>query len=187
MERESEVALWEENYKSSEQALIDAHKTELKAIKDTSDQMVREIQLAAEKAVSNMMQELSASERKVDEYRKECITTRRSLDEAIHQLQRNQEDVIDRSVIKNILLDWHIKSGKAKKDVMLVLSSLLHFTEEEKEKCGLGLNAGSLAEKLVVAVAPPLTPAKSIDQIEGDTVRDKFVNFILAELGDEQP
>jgi len=189
IERESELALLEEHKKSSEQVLIEAHKTELKAVKDSSDQMVREMQLATEKAVTNLMQELSASEKKVEEYRKECITTRRSLDEAIHQLQRNQEDVIDRSVIKNILLDWHMKSGKSKKDVMLILSSLLHLSEDEKEKCGLGINAGSLAEKLVVAVAPPLTPARvrPIDEIEGDTVRDKFVNFILAELGDDHP
>jgi hypothetical protein len=188
VEREAEMALWEESRISAEQALIDAHRTELKAIRDTSDQMIRDIQLAADKAVTNMMQDLSLSEQKIEEYRKECITTRRSLDEAIHQLQRSQEDVIDRSVIKNILIDWHSKSGKAKKDVMSLISNLLHFNDEEKEKCGLGSSSGSLAEKVAVAVVPPLIPpAKSVDQLEGDTVRDKFVNFLLAELGDDRP
>ena len=71
---------------------------------------------------------------------------------------------------------------------MLLLSSLLHFDDEEKEKCGLiGLTSGSLAGKVVEAMAPPLTPAaKNVDQLEGDTVRDKFVNFLLAELGDDR-
>jgi hypothetical protein len=46
------------------------------------------------------------------------MNLRKALDEAISRLQTDQEDVIDRSLIKNIILDWHVKKGKAKRDVM---------------------------------------------------------------------
>jgi hypothetical protein len=109
---------------------------------------------------------------------------RRSLDEAIHRLQSNQEDVIDRSIMKNILLDWHAKSGKNRRDVLHIMASLLHFTEEEKDKVGVGDNphTGPIG-KVVGAVTAPL-PHSDL-HLEGDTVREKWVSFLLSEAGEE--
>ncbi len=120
------------------------------------------------------------------ECRRDNMNLRKALNEAISRLQTNQEDVIDRSLIKNILLDWHAKKGKAKRDVMILLGSILHFTEDEKDKAFIGDGPGTF-DMVYGAVAAPLPPAKlNVDKIEGDNVREKWVNFLLAETGDEE-
>jgi hypothetical protein len=114
------------------------------------------------------------------------MNLRKALDEAISRLQTDQEDVIDRSLIKNIILDWHAKRGKAKQDVMILLGSILHFTEDEKDKAFIADGPGTLG-KVYDAVAAPLpAPKLNVDKIEGDNVREKWVNFLLAETGDEE-
>jgi len=111
---------------------------------------------------------------------------RRSLDEAIHRLQTSQEDVIDRVLMKNILLDWFSKTGKSKRDVLALMASVLHFTEEEKDAIHIGDHSGTFG-KVVGSLAAPLPPsAADIDHLEGDTVREKWVNFLLAEAGGEE-
>jgi len=114
------------------------------------------------------------------------MNLRKALDEAIARLQTNQEDVIDRSLIKNIILDWHAKKGKAKRDVMILLGSILHFTEDEKDKAYISEGQGTL-DRVYGAVVVPLPHSKlDADKIEGDTVREKWVNFLLAETGEEE-
>lgn len=94
--------------------------------------------------------------------------------------------MIDRSLIKNIILDWHQKRGKEKRDVMILLGSILHFTEDEKNKAFIGDGPGSF-DKIVNAVAAPLPASKlNVDKLEGDNVREKWVNFLLAETGDDE-
>lgn len=110
---------------------------------------------------------------------------RRSLDEAIHRLQTSQEDVIDRVLMKNILLDWFSKSGKSKRDVLALMASVLHFTEEEKDAIHIGDHSGTLGKVVGSLTAPPPPSKADIDHLEGDTVREKWVNFLLAETGDE--
>ena len=105
------------------------------------------------------------------------------MDEAIHRLQRSQEDVIDRSLMKNILLDWNSKHGKGRKDVLEVMASVLHFTEEERDKMGIGHGPGTLGKVVNAVTAPIPPPSHSIDKLEGDNVREKWVNFLLAEAG----
>lgn len=122
----------------------------------------------------------------LQECRKDNFNLRKALDEAIARLQTSQEDVIDRSLIKNVILDWHSKKGKGKRDVMVLLGSILHFTEDEKDKAFIGDGPGAL-DKVYGAVAAPLPPAKlNIDKIEGDNVREKWVNFLLSETGEEE-
>jgi hypothetical protein len=118
--------------------------------------------------------------------RTEGRNLRRSLDEAIHRLQTTQEDVIDRSLIKNMILDWFSRKGKGRQEVLLIMSSLLHFTEDEKEKVGMGEHSGAF-HKVAGAVAAPL-PRSAIDpdKLEGDNVREKWVNFLMAETGDDE-
>lgn len=111
------------------------------------------------------------------------MTLRSSLDEAIQRLQMSQEDVIDRSLMKNILLDWHQRRGQSKQQVLELMASVLHFTEEEKSKVHIG-ESGTLG-KVMGAVAAPLPPAAlNVDKLEGDNVREKWVNFLLAETGE---
>lgn len=65
------------------------------------------------------------------------------------------------------------------------MASVLHFTEEEKDAIHIGEHSGTLG-KVVGAVAAPLPPsAADIDHLEGDTVREKFYNFLLAETEED--
>jgi len=183
-EREAELALLEESRASTEEAIKAAHELALEAMTRENERVIQEGQLASNEAVTNMMNELQSMEQKQESIRKENINLRRSLDEAIHHLQNKEEDVIDRSLMKNILLDWYSKSGKAKRDVMSVMSSVLHFTEDEKDKCGLGDSSRTMG-KVYDTFAPPLTPAmKNLEDLDGDNIREKWVNFLLAESGD---
>lgn len=184
IEREAELALLEESRLSAEEAMQASNELALQSMKQENETAMKEVQLASKKAIENMMLDMAQTEQKLEAYRKETINLRRSLDEAIHRLQTNQEDVIDRSLMKNIFLDWHSRSGKARRDVMIVVASVLHFTEEDKDKCGIG-EGSSAINKVVGAVAPPLTPAaKTVDELDGDNIREKWVNFLLAECGD---
>lgn len=68
---------------------------------------------------------------------------------------------------------------------MVLLGSILHFTEDEKDKAYIGDGPGTL-DKVVNVVAAPLPPSKlNVDKIEGDNMREKWVNFLLAETGDD--
>lgn len=183
-EREAEIEILEESRKSSEEAILAAHDLALQALKKDNDRIIEEMQIASNKAITNMMEEIKDMERKQEEYLRENVNLRRSLDEAIQRLHSKEEDVIDRSLMKNILLDWHSKSGKAKREVLSVMSSVLHFTEEEKVKCGLTESQHTIS-KVVGTLAPPLNPAaKSVEELDGDNIREKWVSFLLAECGD---
>ena len=184
-ERDAEIALLSEQQTSNFDAMEAAHKASLEAMKEANAAEMRDVQYAADRSVQNSLAEMDKQEATILECRKENLNLRKALDEAIARLQTNQEDVIDRSLIKNIILDWHSKKGKSKRDVMILLGSILHFTEDEKDRASIGEEHGTL-EKVYDAVAAPLPPAKlNVEKIEGDTVREKWVNFLLAETGDE--
>ena len=184
-ERDAELGMLEESRMDAEDALKSCHELALEAMREENETIINQVQEASNKAVRNMMDEMSVLELKQEEYRRENVNLRRSLDEAIKRLQTNQEDVIDRAFMKNILLDWHSKSGKSRRDVLLIMSSVLHFTENDRDKCGIGEHSGAIG-KVVGAVAPPLTPAKkSAEDLKGDTVREKWVSFLLSECGDD--
>ena len=96
--------------------------------------------------------------------------------------------------MKNILLDYILfktnrKSNKQKSDILQVLASVLHFTEEEKEQVGIASSgvlynkSGTIGKFVDAVVAPLPQPVLNIDKIEGGNVREKWVNFLLAESG----
>ena len=185
-ERESEIALMEESRSTAEDAMVAAHITAVEAAKRENNRVIEEVQQSSNTAVMNMMGEIKAMERNYEIHRKENVNLRRSLDEAIKRLHSNEEDVIDRSLMKNILLDWHSKSGKGKRDVLTVMSSVLHFTDAEKGKCGLSEKSGHGGIGNVVGtLVPPMNPARtSTEELDGDNIREKWVSFLLAECGD---
>jgi hypothetical protein len=184
-EREAELGMLEDERRSAEESMAAAHAAAIQATDEANEARMKEIQFAADKAVKNCMDEIKNLEAKLSESRKECMHLRRSLDEAIHRLRSNQEDVIDRELMKNVLLDWFAKTGKGKHDVLEVMASLLHFTDDEKAKIHLDSGMGAFS-KVVGAVAAPLPPsAKDVDQLEGSSVREKWVNFLISETDDE--
>jgi len=181
-EREEECALLEEHRVESESALKEAHEASLEALRISNDMRMGEVQEAANKAVTKCMGEIDELEAKLSEAREETRSTRKALDEAIRKLQATQDDVIDRTLMKNILLDW-IGRKKDKDAVLNIMTSLLKFSEKEKNEVGLfEYNRTGIAGRVVDAVAAPLPPTKlHIDKIEGDSVQEKWVNFLISE------
>lgn len=181
-EREAELSMLEEQRVESEEATAAAHAMALQATREANEAQVRETQQAADAAIKNTMDEVKQLEAQLETYRSDNVQMRRSLDEAINRLQTSQEDVIDRTLMKNILLDWLTKTGsKEKKPILAVMGSLLHFTEEEKEKVHIDEGHHAL-EKFMDSVAAPLPPAKAdMEHLDGDNVREQWVNFLLAE------
>jgi chromosome segregation ATPase len=178
-ERDAEMALLEENRHQQEVATADAHAAALEATHEAHRTEIQQIQQAADNAVMNSMAEIKRLEEKIEMFRLENVQTRRSLDEAISRLQATQDDVIDRTVMKNILLDWLTKSDKKeRKQVLELMASVLHFTDDERNR--VHIDDGSGLRKLV---APP--PSKAdMEHLEGDNVGEKFFNFLLAETDD---
>jgi hypothetical protein len=133
----------------------------------------------------NEVEQLEAA--KLEKYRMENIQMRRSLDEAISRLQTTQEDVIDRTLMKNILLDWLTKtSSKEKKSILEIMASVLHFTDQEKERVNIDGSTFALRKAVMGHIAAPLPASKAdMEHLEGDNVRDKWVNFLLAETNDD--
>lgn len=194
-ERDAEALLYGEQMENKELATSAAHMAALISLEEANKLEMKVVQTASDKAISNMMAEIRLVEQDMEMQRKENVGLRRSLDEAIHRLQINQEDVIDRSLMKNILLDWFSKKTRDKKstgaggrkEVLNLMANVLHFTEDEKEIVGLeDINSTSAFGKVVGVVTAPLPHAAlNLDKIEGDNVREKWVNFLLAEAGDD--
>lgn len=178
-EREAEVAMLEESRREQEEVMSAAHAAALDATHEANQAEIRQIQRVADAAVTHSMDEIKRLEDKLEAYRMENVQTRRSLDEAIKRLQATQDDVIDRTYMKNITLDWLMKTDRREKgQVLELMASVLHFSEAEKEK--VHIDDGGGLRKLV---APP--PSKAdLDHLEGDNVREKWVNFLIAEAED---
>lgn len=178
-EREAEMAMLEDARKDQERSNEAAHAAALEALKDVHATEIRHIQEAADKAVKNSMQEIQQLEEKIEASRVENNQTRRSLDEAIRRLQTTQDDVVDRQYMKNILLDWLTKRQmKEKAQVLELMASVLHFTDDEKSR--VHIEGGGSFRSLV---APPPAHA-DLEHLKGDNVREKFVNFLIAEVED---
>ena len=186
-ERRAEMEMIDEQRRESEEALKSAHATATNAMKQIHANEMHEVQKASDNAVKNVMHEMDLVEGNLEKLKSENNQMRRSLDEAIHRLQTTQEDVIDRNVMKNILLDWCTLNEQNKRhQVLQVMANLLHFSEEEKEKVHLtSKSLDSVRAKVVGALAAPLPPSKAdVEHLEGSNVREKWVNFLMAETDD---
>lgn len=186
-ERQAEMEMVDEQRRESEEAIESAHATATSALKQIHETEMYNIQKASDNAVKNVMHEMELVESNLEKLKSENNQMRRSLDEAIYRLQTTQEDVIDRNVMKNILLDWCTLSDKSKRhQVLQVMANLLHFSEEEKEKVHLtSKSLDSVRAKVVGALAAPLPPSKAdVEHLEGNNVHEKWVNFLLAETED---
>ena len=178
-EREAELAMIEESRLDQENATAAFHAAAIEATHEAHQAEIRQNQRVSDAAVKNCMDDIKRLEEKLEMFRVENVHTRRSLDEAIKRLQATQDDVIDRTFMKNILLDWLTKTEKKERGQVLgLMASVLHFTDAEKEKVHID-DGGGLRQFL----GPP--PSKAdIEHLEGENVREKWVNFLMAEADD---
>jgi len=179
-ERDTEIRLLQEEHKSSIEMTEAAHAVSMQATIQMNENKMKDVQYAADTEIKKMMAQFDQMKSELEDVKKVKLQTRRLLDEAISRLQASQEDVVDRSMMKNVLLDWFARSGKSRGQVLEVMASLLHFSEDEKER--VHLYGGSRGISKVVESVASLPPAATdVQNLEGDNVRDKWVNFLLAE------
>ena len=185
-ERQTEMALLDEQRLESEEAIHAANATAMAALKQTHERELHQVQKAADEAVRNSMREMEMLEGNIEKLRSENSQMRRSLDEAISQLQSSQEDVIDRQVMKQMVVDWCTLTDKSKRQQVLeVLSNLLGFSPEEKEKVHLsGLDLDSVGSRFVETLAPRRTTTADVEHLQGENVTEKFFNFLMEETND---
>ena len=80
--------------------------------------------------------------------------------------------------MKNILLDWCTMQDKSKRhQVLQLMASVLHVTDEEKEKVHLThIDIETVRSRVVGAIAAPLPPPKAdVEHLEGTNVKEKFI------------
>ena len=165
-EREAELEMLDIQKQRDEEVTAAAHAAAIQATHEANESKLRQAKCAADIAIKEVVTKLQILQGKVTEYEKDNLYLRRSLDEAIHRLQSTQEDVVDRAMMKNILLDWFSKTGKNKKQVLEVMASMLHFTDSEKEKCSIYEGAGSYEMFVGAVVAPLPAAAKEVDTLD---------------------
>eukprot|EP00934_Nitzschia_sp_Nitz4_P007554 Nitzschia sp. Nitz4//scaffold22_size323478//273209//275650//NITZ4_000579-RA/size323478-processed-gene-0.484-mRNA-1//-1//CDS//3329543153//7544//frame0 len=186
-ERQAEMDLGDQQRKEAEEALKSAHAATLEIAEERHAETIRKIQDMAEKGIQEVKNELESLKVRLQKEKSENGQLRRSLDEAIHRLQTTQEDVVDRTLMKNILLDWCTMKDKEKRhQVLQLMASVLHFTEDEKESVHLThMDIDSVRAKVVGALAAPIPPSKAdVERLEGKNVSEKWVSFLLAETDD---
>lgn len=184
-EREAEMSMMEEQRLESEEQIQAAHEIAMEATKESHKGELQKVRAEADNEIKAVMAKVQKLEQTAEEYRLDSVQMRRSLDQAIQRLQSTQEDVIDRQVIKNILLDWLTKTDKRQKQQVLeLMASLLHFTDEEKSRVHI-VEGSELFDKVLHTVAVPLPPAKAdLEHLQGDNMREKWVNFLMGETDD---
>jgi chromosome segregation ATPase len=187
-ERHAEMELLDQQRKEAESAISCAHDAAMEALRQAHSAEMQQVQNAADLALKNKIGEMSFVEARIERLKSENNQTRRSLDEAIHRLQTSQEDVIDRALMKNILLDWCTRTSMSDKNkrhqVLELMANVLHFTDDEREKVHLThMDIESVRSRVVGAFALP--PSKAdVEHLEGSNVGEKFLSFMLAETDD---
>jgi hypothetical protein len=186
-ERDSEIRMVEQQAKDDRMMEREAVEGRLAALAEVHESNIADVRDVHKKEIRIEKDRLETLNVKHEGVLAENVGLRRSLDEAIKRLQASQEDIVDRVLMKNILLDWHSKKGDERKDVMAVMASLLHFTDEEKKQADLYFerreDKGVMGNLVGNIVAPLPPPVLDVEQLEGENVRDKFVQFLLAESG----
>ena len=184
-EREAEMGMMDERRLDSEAHLKAAHEATMEATKESHKAELQKVRSESDDEIRAVMAKVQKLEQTAEEYRVDNVQMRRSLDQAIQRLQSTQEDVIDRQVIKNILLDWLTKTeARQKRQILELMASVLHFSDEEKSRVHI-TEGSELFEKVLHSVAVPLPPAKAdMEHLVGENVREKWINFLMGETDD---
>ena len=187
-ERDAELGMMEQQRLDSLTAEQESWRTKLAATARLHEGEVQEIEAKHQEDLKAQQERYKKQEARLDETRADNVTLRRSLDEAIGRLQATQEEIIDRALMKNVLLDWHSKQGEERNAVMSIMASMLNFSDEEKKTAEVYNNVAGkegVVRRIVGNIAAPMPqPAVNVNELEGDTVSDKFQAFLLAEIGD---
>ena len=78
-----------------------------------------------------------------------------------------------------------MKNNQKLQQVLELMANVLHFSEDEREKVNLThMDIESVRSRVVGAIAPSPPSKTDVENLQGDNVREKFLNFMLAETED---
>jgi len=102
---------------------------------------------------------------------------RQTLDLAIAQLQTQTQDVVDRRLMANLVLQYHTKNRSP--EVLELLARILGLNEDEKRAIGLIRSRGILGG--LIAPLPP--PDISAEEVGSSNLVELWVRFLEDETG----
>ena len=114
-----------------------------------------------------------------------------ALNSAIRQLQHSQEDVVDRALVANLIVQYFSK-GRSR-EMLQILSKILNFSDNQLVAVGLKVAPTTIIDSFMSALAPKVENVEievliiallSIDYcdlVQGDNLAELWVNYLLEE------
>merc|ERR1712032_473340 len=174
-DHEAELAHFVKSRKSSRNKIKIANEASLLELKNENKILLIEIEKLLEKNMTNVISELRKTEKKIEKYRIDYVNMYCNPKEEFFCLQNSKYNIINRSLMKTIFIDWYLKKGKARHNAMLIISNLLQFTKDEKVILGIGENSEKNRLSFVSAFVPGFfRRVNSCDQVKGNNIGEKW-------------
>lgn len=97
----------------------------------------------------------------------------KSLENAIQRLQNTSQDVIDRTLMANLFVQYFQR--KKSKEVLSLIARVLNLTDEQLIIVGLRGAPVDIVNTLLTSVIGPTAPV----QVEGDNLAELWVNYLI--------
>ena len=108
-----------------------------------------------------------------------------TLEIALNKLQHSQEDTVDRTLVKNLVVTYFRQRRSI--EVLGLIAKILGFTDDDKVIAGLQVSDASIVSSFFQTILSPLasgstiiTPKKTVD-IEGDNLAEMWQSFLMQE------
>jgi hypothetical protein len=107
---------------------------------------------------------------------------KKTLDDTLSQLRNSQEDVVDRTLIANLVVAYFSRGRPL--DGLDLISRVLGFTEEQQQIVGLRVPNINLIGTLYTTIVG--AQPKPVSNLEGDNLLEMWANFLEMEAQEAQ-
>lgn len=192
-ERATESEAWEQRFIQEQQAATHMLKVKEQTMRAAIE---KEIEVAKEEGRRKLEAERQSLDAQRSEYnaiKQEVIQLRAALDTTKRSLLSSEGELLDRRLVANLLVRY--VSSRHDKKVLELLSRIAGFTDEDQMAVGL-LNSGpGLGTHIIHGLFNIITGsgeddseppgAMKSEDIHGDTLKDAWLNYLLAESGED--
>jgi hypothetical protein len=113
------------------------------------------------------------------QWSQEKQTMQRTLANTIESLQHTSRDVIDRTLMANLLVQYFQR--KKSKEILHLIARMLQLTDEQMIVVGLRGAPVDLVNTLFTTVMGPAAPV----QVEGDNLAELWVNYLINQASND--
>lgn len=113
------------------------------------------------------------------QWSQEKQTMQRTLANTIESLQHSSRDVIDRTLMANLLVQYFQR--KKSKEILQLIARMLQLTDEQMIVVGLRGAPVDLVNTLLTTVIGPTAPV----QVEGDNLAELWVNYLINQASND--